>query len=93
MSKMTNSISDMLNLRCCIIQENRDVQPFLASVGLDAREDKSAGRGASLIKGHLKQLSWATGSFALLFLGFGAKKKCDLHCDTISSLCRVIVVA
>jgi len=45
----------MLNLRYCSIQENRDVQPFLAYVGLDAREDKSAGRGASFINTHLKQ--------------------------------------
>ena len=54
MREMANSILDMLNLRCCIIQENRDVQPFLAYVGLDAREDKSMGRRASLINTHLK---------------------------------------
>lgn len=70
MREMTKSSLDMLNLRCCIIQENRDVQPFLAYVGLDAREHKPMGRGASLINMHLKvwagpQKAWPTYSWDL----------------------------
>lgn len=66
---MTKSSLDMLNLRCCIIQENRDVQPFLAYVGLDAREDKPMGRGASLINMHLKQFGLGHRKLGLLILG------------------------
>lgn len=70
MREMTNSILNMLNLRCCIIQENRDVQPFPAYVGRNAREDKPMGRGASLINMHLKQFGLGHRKLGLLILGF-----------------------
>ena len=57
----------MLNLRHCIIQENKDVQPFLGYVGLDARED------TFLINACLKQLR--LGHRKILILGFWIYKE------------------